>query len=35
MGLLDVHTAKRQIVIGLVLIVAGWFDVAYNRRRMR
>jgi D-xylose transport system permease protein len=35
MGLLEVQSAKRQIVIGLVLILAGWFDVAYNRRRMR
>jgi D-xylose transport system permease protein len=35
MGLLDVGSAQRQIVIGLVLILAGWFDVAYTRRRMR
>jgi D-xylose transport system permease protein len=35
MGLLDVGSAQRQIVIGLVLIVAGWFDVGYTRRRTR
>jgi D-xylose transport system permease protein len=35
MVLLDVGSAQRQIAIGLVLIAAGWFDVAYTRRRMR
>lgn len=32
MVLLDVSSAKRQIFIGAVLIVAVWFDVVYNRR---
>jgi D-xylose transport system permease protein len=35
MVLLDVGSAQRQLAIGLVLIAAGWFDVAYTRRRMR
>ncbi len=35
MVLLDVANAKRQILIGLVLIAAVWFDVAYTRRRTR
>lgn len=35
MVLLDVDNAKRQILIGLVLIAAVWFDVAYTRRRSR
>jgi len=35
MVLLDVANAKRQILIGLVLTVAVWFDVAYTRRRTR
>jgi D-xylose transport system permease protein len=35
MVLLDVPNAKRQIVIGLVLIAVAWFDVAYTRRRSR
>jgi D-xylose transport system permease protein len=33
MVLLDVSSAMRQIVIGLVLIAAVWFDVVYTRRR--
>jgi len=33
MVLLDVSSAKRQILIGLVLIGAVWFDVAYSRRQ--
>jgi D-xylose transport system permease protein len=33
MVLLDVPNAKRQIVIGMVLIAVAWFDVAYTRRR--
>lgn len=32
MVLLDVTSAKRQIIVGLVLIVAVWFDTAYNKR---
>jgi D-xylose transport system permease protein len=35
MVLLDVPNAKRQIAIGLVLILAVWFDVAYTRRQTR
>jgi D-xylose transport system permease protein len=35
MVLLDVPNAKRQILIGLVLIAAVWFDVAYTRRKTR
>jgi D-xylose transport system permease protein len=35
MVLLDVPNAKRQILIGLVLIAAVWFDVAYTRRQTR
>jgi len=35
MVLLDVANAKRQILIGLVLIAAVWFDAAYTRRRTR
>jgi D-xylose transport system permease protein len=35
MVLLDVPNAKRQIAIGLVLIAAVWFDVAYTRRKSR
>jgi D-xylose transport system permease protein len=35
MVLLDVSSAKRQISIGLVLIGAVWFDVAYTRRKSR
>jgi D-xylose transport system permease protein len=35
MLMLDVVVAKRQIVIGLVLILASWFDVAYTRRKAR
>jgi D-xylose transport system permease protein len=31
MVLLDVSSAQRQIIIGLVLIGAVWFDVAYNK----
>jgi D-xylose transport system permease protein len=33
MVLLDVSSARQQIVIGLVLIAAVWFDVVYTRRR--
>jgi D-xylose transport system permease protein len=33
--LLDVSSAPRQIVIGLVLIAAGWFDVEYGKWRSR
>jgi D-xylose transport system permease protein len=33
--LLDVAVSKRQIVVGLVLLVAGVFDVLYTRRRPR
>ena len=35
MLLLDVQIAKRQIVIGLVLMAAAWFDVAFTRRQAR
>jgi D-xylose transport system permease protein len=35
MVLLDVGSAKRQILIGLVLIAAVWFDVVYNRKAAR
>lgn len=35
MVLLDVPNAKRQILIGLVLIAAVFFDVAYTRRKTR
>jgi D-xylose transport system permease protein len=35
MVLLDVPNAKRQILIGLVLVAAVWFDVAYTRRKTR
>jgi D-xylose transport system permease protein len=35
MVLLDVANAKRQILIGLVLTAAVWFDVAYTRRQTR
>jgi D-xylose transport system permease protein len=31
--LLDVATAKRQIAIGLVLILAAWLDVLFSRRQ--
>ena len=33
MVLLGVSSAMRQVVIGLVLIVAVWFDVVYNKNR--
>jgi D-xylose transport system permease protein len=33
--LLDVSSAKRQVIIGLVLLAAGQFDVFYTRRRPR
>ncbi len=33
MVLMGVSSAMRQVIIGLVLIVAVWFDVAYNKRR--
>lgn len=35
MVLLDVGSAQRQILIGLVLIAAVWFDVVYTRRQTR
>ncbi|HEY0484422.1 MAG TPA: sugar ABC transporter permease [Kofleriaceae bacterium] len=35
MVLLDVGSAQRQIIIGLVLIAAVWFDVVYTRRQSR
>jgi D-xylose transport system permease protein len=35
MVLLDVPNSKRQILIGLVLVAAVWFDVAYTRRKTR
>jgi D-xylose transport system permease protein len=35
MVLLDVSSAKRQVLIGLVLIAAVWFDAFYNRREGR
>jgi D-xylose transport system permease protein len=33
MLLLDIQIAKRQIAIGLVLVAAAWFDIAFNRRQ--
>jgi len=33
MVLMDVSSPKRQISIGLILIVAVWFDVVYSRRQ--
>jgi D-xylose transport system permease protein len=33
MVLLGISSAMRQLVIGAVLIVAVWFDVAYNKKR--
>jgi len=33
--ILDVGSAPRQIIIGLVLVAAAWFDVVYNKRRNR
>ena len=33
MVLLGVSSAMRQVIIGLVLIMAVFFDVAYNRQR--
>ena len=35
MVLMDVSSAKRQIAIGLVLIVAVWFDSLYQKRQAR
>lgn len=35
MGLLDVDSPQRKIVIGLVLILVAWFDVEYTRRKSR
>jgi D-xylose transport system permease protein len=35
MVLLDVGSAQRQIIIGLVLIAAVWFDVVYTKRQSR
>ncbi|AMK12613.1 MAG: sugar ABC transporter permease [Pseudodesulfovibrio sp.] len=33
MVLLGISSAMRQVIIGLVLIIAVWFDVAYNKNR--
>jgi D-xylose transport system permease protein len=33
MVLLGISSAMRQLVIGAVLILAVWFDVAYNKNR--
>ncbi len=33
MVLLGISSAMRQVVIGAVLILAVWFDVAYNKNR--
>ncbi len=33
MVLLGVSSAMRQVIIGLVLVVAVWFDVVYNKRK--
>ncbi len=33
MVLMGVTSAMRQVVIGLVLIIAVWFDVIYNRNK--
>jgi D-xylose transport system permease protein len=33
MVLLGVSSAMRQVIIGLVLIVAVWFDIRYNKNR--
>ena len=35
MVLMDVSSAMRQVFIGLILILAVWFDVAYNKRMGR
>jgi D-xylose transport system permease protein len=35
MVILDVGSASRQIIVGLVLVAAAWFDIAYNKRRSR
>jgi len=35
MVLLDVSSAERQILIGLILIAAVWFDVEYTKRKAR
>jgi D-xylose transport system permease protein len=35
MVLLDVSSAKRQIIIGLVLIAASWFDVVFTKRQTK
>ena len=35
MLLLDIEVAKRQIVIGLTLLLAGWFDVEFTRWQSR
>jgi D-xylose transport system permease protein len=35
MVLLDVSSAKRQILIGLILVAAVWFDVVYTKRKTR
>ena len=32
MVLMDISSAKRQIIVGFVLIGAVWFDTAYNKR---
>jgi len=33
--MLDVGSAPRQIIVGLVLLSAGWFDVVYNKWKNR
>ena len=35
MVLLDVSSAQRQVIIGLVLIIAAWFDYVYTKRKTR
>ena len=32
---IDVGVAPRQVIIGLVLIAASWFDVEYTKRYSR
>ena len=34
MVLLGISSAMRQLVIGAVLILAVWFDVVYNKKRL-
>jgi D-xylose transport system permease protein len=35
MVILDVSVAWRQVIIGLVLMAASWFDVVYSKRQSR